>query len=138
VDICHPTRTINPAAKLKDTANTEAPQLSFQRKAVKDFHSRQGDKDDHLSLTTGTDPNAPSSTSAASTWQHKRDISYIADSDSGTEAGSVVQPAPHASPLSPLTFSVFLTLMCSLQPKRSVPWRLHRQREVMLLMRLWI
>ncbi|KAI9507403.1 hypothetical protein F5148DRAFT_1308525 [Russula earlei] len=40
----HPVRTVNPTAKLKDTANTEAPQLSFQHKAVQEFHSQQANK----------------------------------------------------------------------------------------------
>jgi hypothetical protein len=34
-------RPLNLTAKLKDTANASAPELSFQRKAVQDFHSRQ-------------------------------------------------------------------------------------------------
>ncbi|KAF8227745.1 hypothetical protein L208DRAFT_1078154, partial [Tricholoma matsutake] len=46
VDIPRPAQTVNPAVKLKDTANTEAPQLSFQRKAVQDFHSQQANQND--------------------------------------------------------------------------------------------
>jgi hypothetical protein len=40
-DILRPVRPLNLTAKLKDAANTSAPELSFQRKAVQDFHSRQ-------------------------------------------------------------------------------------------------
>ena len=34
-------RPLNLTAKLKDTANASAPELSFQRKAVQDYHLRQ-------------------------------------------------------------------------------------------------
>ena len=62
-DVPRPAQTINPAAKLKDTANTEAPQLSFQRKAVQDFHSRQADKNEPPPALSApvANPPAPSS-----------------------------------------------------------------------------
>jgi len=36
-----PTHALNLTTKLKDSANTSAPELSFQHKAVEDFHSCQ-------------------------------------------------------------------------------------------------
>jgi hypothetical protein len=39
-DVPRPSRALNLTAKLKDAANASAPELSFQRKAVEDFHSR--------------------------------------------------------------------------------------------------
>jgi hypothetical protein len=36
-----PVRVINPTAKLKDTANTSVPELSFQRQAVQEYRARQ-------------------------------------------------------------------------------------------------
>jgi hypothetical protein len=102
-DIPRPARTLNPSAKLKDTANTETPQLSFQRKAVQDFHSRQADKNDPPSSpTVGADTNVPSSASVVPTPQ------TITDSDSDDEGGIVGQPtAPCKSSSCPkLTFSL--------------------------------
>ena len=43
VDICS-TWALNLLAKLKGSANTKTPQLSFQCKAVQDFHSQNDDK----------------------------------------------------------------------------------------------
>ncbi|KAF8808695.1 hypothetical protein BYT27DRAFT_7041185, partial [Phlegmacium glaucopus] len=40
-DVPQPTRSLNLTAKLKDSANTAAPKLSFQRKALQDFHFHQ-------------------------------------------------------------------------------------------------
>ena len=60
VDVPHPARTLNLTAKLKDTANSETPQLSFQHKAAQDFHSRQADKNDPPTSTVGANPNVPS------------------------------------------------------------------------------
>jgi hypothetical protein len=90
-DISRPVRALNLSAKLKDTANTETPQLSFQRKAVQDFHSRQADKSDPLS-TVGGDPNAPSSASTVSTPQNTPNVSFIPDGDSDEDVGIVSQP----------------------------------------------
>jgi hypothetical protein len=36
-----PARNTNPTSKLRDTNNIEKANLSFQRKAVQEFHSRQ-------------------------------------------------------------------------------------------------
>ena len=95
VDVPRPARTVNPTAKLKDTANTEKPQLSFQRKAVQDFHSRQANKNDPLpSSTVGANPQALSADAgtATSTLQNKRSILSIDGSD--TEDGIVDHPVP--------------------------------------------
>ena len=42
-DVPWPAHSVNLAAKLKDMANISEPELSFQRKAVQDFHSHQAD-----------------------------------------------------------------------------------------------
>ena len=106
VDVPRPARTINPAAKLKDTANTEAPQLSFQRKAVQDFHSRQANKNDPppASSTPDANPHAPSSVNMGLASQNKHSNSPINDSD--TEDEIIDQPVPCMSCLGPMiTFS---------------------------------
>ncbi|KAI9448642.1 hypothetical protein F5148DRAFT_1153436 [Russula earlei] len=89
-----PAQTVNPAAKLKDTANTEAPQLSFQRKAVQDFHSRQAKKNDPppVSSTPDANPHVPSSIDAELAPQNKCSNSSI--NDSNTEDEIVDQPLP--------------------------------------------
>jgi hypothetical protein len=58
-DVSRPVRSSNLTAKLKDTANVSAPELSFQCKAVQDFHSRQAqvslspaETDQSLALST--------------------------------------------------------------------------------------
>lgn len=89
VDAPHPVCSSNPMAKLKDTA--EAPQLSFQWKAIQDFHSWQADKNDPPSPLT-VDPDLNVSPSAP---QNKHGISSINDSD--TEDGIVNQSMPHMS-----------------------------------------
>jgi hypothetical protein len=64
--------------KLKDAANTEAPQLSFQRKAVEEFHSRQAqDCRPPASSTPDSHLHAPPSPCTASTPQNKRKIAAI-------------------------------------------------------------
>src|SRR5260370_41698383 len=98
VDIPRLALALTLTAKLKDAANTEAPQLSFQRKAVHDFHSRQANKNDPpvppSSLTGGADTNAPSSASAAPTLQTKSKTSSIADLNDDGDDGTVDQLAP--------------------------------------------
>jgi hypothetical protein len=85
VDVPRPTRTVNPTAKLKDAANTEEPQLSFQRKAVQEFRSRQADLNDAPpSSTLGANPQALSANTGpvVLTLQNKRLILSIDGSDS--------------------------------------------------------
>lgn len=80
MDVPRPARTLNLAAKLKDAANTKSPQLSFQCKAVQDFHSRQAHKNDPPSSSPmGSNPNAPSSASAVPTLQNKCSVSSVVD-----------------------------------------------------------
>ncbi|KAI9459816.1 hypothetical protein F5148DRAFT_1150803 [Russula earlei] len=74
----------------------EMPQLSFQHKAVLDFHSQQADKNDPpTSSTVGGDPNAPSSASAVSTPPNKHNITSVADNNSDGDDGIVDQPAQY-------------------------------------------
>jgi hypothetical protein len=40
-DVPHPANFINPAAKMKDAANSSATELSFQQQAIEEFHTRQ-------------------------------------------------------------------------------------------------
>jgi len=103
-DVPRPVRALNLAAKLKDTANSAAPELSFQRKALQDFHSRQtksaqpSQQHDSLptSSTLNSHPPAPQSVDAASTSQNKRTFS-AATIDSGTEDADS-QSEQHLSP----------------------------------------
>jgi len=111
VDIPRPARTLNLTAKLKDAANTETPQLSFQRKAVQDFHSQQANQNwqnnPPASLTAGANSNAPSSASAVPTLQNKCDASSGTNNKNGEEDGIVDQPATcMSSSYSKLTFSL--------------------------------
>lgn len=84
MEIPRPARALNLSAKLKDTTNTETPQLSFQCKAVQDFHSRQADKNNPPpSSTVHADPNTRSPASTVPIPQ----ILSVADSDSDDEGG---------------------------------------------------
>jgi hypothetical protein len=82
-------RSSNLTAKLKDTANVSAPELSFQCKAVRDFHSHQAqvslpaETDQSLALST-PDAHLHSSPPAdtASTPQSKCNFSFVSDDDS--------------------------------------------------------
>ena len=110
MDVPRPVRAINPASKLTDTANAEAPQLLFQCKAVQDFHSRHADKSAHASASSttasGADSNVPSSASATvPTPQNKRSISSLA------EDGIVNQPVPCMSSPHPSFISDFGTFL---------------------------
>ena len=103
-----PARALNLSAKLKDSANTEAPQLSFQRKAVQDFHSRNDDKNDPVdpppsppSPTVGADTNAPS----ANVVPTPQSTHTVADSDSNDE-GQPTAPCK-SSPCTKLDFSLW-------------------------------
>src|SRR5260221_12528820 len=80
-------RMVNPTAKLTDTANTAPPELSFQRKAVQDFRSRQANTNDQSSSISGADPNACSSVTP-----QKRTLSSLSSfstADSDIDAGVV-------------------------------------------------
>lgn len=98
VDVSRPVRALNLTAKLKDTANASTPELSFQRKAVQDFHSRSAEsaqaaqvpqptENNPDQLSTQTAPDSPScerppaSTDLASQNHGKRSISVITEDD---------------------------------------------------------
>lgn len=92
-------RALNLTAKLKDAANASAPELSFQRKAVQDFHARQGLTGTPLRVGDGDQPAAPAesqeqpqlrSSPVVSTSQNKRNIDSVTDEDS--DAAADVQP----------------------------------------------
>jgi hypothetical protein len=95
VDAPQPVRSLNLTAKLKDTCNTSTPELSFQRKAVQEYHSRQAHvlqpaENDHCALST-PDPRPRSplrlSVGTASTSQNKRAISFVTDTEDDSDAG---------------------------------------------------
>ena len=115
MDVPRPARTVNPTAKLKDSANTEVAQLSFQRKAVQDFHSRQTVKNNSgpASLTV-VNPPAPS-VNVESTPQSKRNFSSINGGD--VEDGIVDQPAPRMSCFH-LTFMFSLKCIFTIAKKK--------------------
>ena len=95
-----PVRPLNLTAKLKDSANTSAPELSFQRKAVQDYRSRQtavpqrSQPTEHSdlppSLPLKTHPPVPRSVDTASTLPTKRTFSSIAVDSDGED-----QPEQH-------------------------------------------
>jgi hypothetical protein len=89
VDVAQPVRSLNLAAKLKDPSNTSAPELSFQCKAVQDFHSRSVQlpppAENHQVPTFSTSP--PPSAGIGPVSQHKRNISSINDDDDEGENG---------------------------------------------------
>ena len=92
---------LNLTAKLKDTANTSAPELSFQRKAVQDFHSCQAhvsqpveDVNLPTSSTLDSHLHAPDSADTASSTplQNKCSFSSITgDSDTEDVDGELAQ-----------------------------------------------
>ena len=93
MDAPRPVRSSNPTVKLKDTA--EALHLSFQRKAVQDFHSRQANKNDPPSpgpSGSTVDPDPIHLNVSSSAPQKKRGISSIDGSDG--EDGIVDQSMP--------------------------------------------
>jgi hypothetical protein len=54
-----PVRSLTLTAKLKDASNVSAPELSFQRKAVQDFHAAR-QVEGQASLTASEDASGPS------------------------------------------------------------------------------
>lgn len=97
-------RPLNLTAKLKDAANTSAPELSFQRKAVQDFHSRQVEffqpaenvdlpqASTSSTLDSHRDLHAPDPADTSSTPQNKRPFSSITgDSDAEDVDGQLAQ-----------------------------------------------
>jgi hypothetical protein len=55
-----PVRSLHLTAKLKDTSNASTPELSFQRKAVQDFHARRGQaSSESLVPSDAEDPPGP-------------------------------------------------------------------------------
>ena len=60
IDAPRPVRHPNLTAKLKDTANTSVPELSFQRKAVQDYHSRPTEDSSSHPTTSNDPPSGPS------------------------------------------------------------------------------
>jgi hypothetical protein len=88
VDVPRPAHQLNLAPKLKDAANTSAPELSFQCKAIQDFHSRQV-QDSHPTgdncLLTSSAPDScqqsSSPASATSAVQGKHGVPSAASDD---------------------------------------------------------
>jgi hypothetical protein len=152
VDIPRPARTLTLTAKLKDAANTETPQLSFQRKAVHDFHSRdsrQANRDDcdpstsngsnpPPSLTVGTeltDPNAPSLAGAVPrpSLQTKSNTSSFANNNNSDDDGIVDQPVPCMS-LTCLRVTSFLShvsVLFTAKKRRATATAQAKRRRVM-------
>jgi len=97
------TRTLNLTTKLKDSANASTPELSFQRKAVEDFHSRQAQQptenhhhDSPALSTPDSRMHSPPSTNTAPIPQNKHNISSITDDDSFNAGDN--QPRRRTSP----------------------------------------
>lgn len=112
-----PARTANPTTKLKDTANPEA-QLSFQRKAVQDFHSRQADQNDApASSTLDANRHAPSSVNVGLAPQNKRSNSSINNND--TEDEMVDQLVPRMFCLCPTITCSSASMFVTAKKKRA-------------------
>lgn len=101
MDVPRPARSLNPAAKLKDAANTEAPQLSFQRKAVQDFYSRHANRIDDPAAASATalDLTVPSPAGVHPTPQNKRDVSLLSEGDGDSGGDHFGLPVPGMSPI---------------------------------------
>jgi hypothetical protein len=102
-DVPWPVHSPNLAVKLKDTANTSAPELSFQHKAVEEFHSHQAQVLQPAEndcpppcalLTPDSQLQLPPLAGKVSTSQNKCSISSITNNDS--DAGDN-QPKPCTS-----------------------------------------
>ena len=104
MDAPRPARIVNPSAKLKDTA--ESAQLSFQRKVVQDFYSRQADNSDKNNYpTSSTLANPPAPANAGLTSQNKRSISTVSDVEDEIDD----QPVPRMSRFCPtIMFSLLI------------------------------
>jgi len=87
-----PAQALNLTAKLKDTANTEAPQLSFQRKAMQYFYARQPDPPPSSIGATNSNPSSANS-DAVLPAQNKDNIPSVIDIDTGEHVESVNQPS---------------------------------------------
>lgn len=93
-----PVRSLTLTAKLKDTANASAPELSFQRKAVEEFHARQAQGEDEAdsrpALTARTSlSRSHTSLSTGSNVSQKRTFQSITDNsdgDDGPELGTLL------------------------------------------------
>src|SRR5260370_12023043 len=100
---------VNPTAKLTDTANTAPPELSFQRKAVQDFRSRQANTNVQSSSISGADPNAcfsatPQKHTLSSLSSFSTADSHIDPRDTNDRHGNHAQISPPMSspcPVSP-------------------------------------
>jgi hypothetical protein len=91
VDGPRPTRPRNLAAKLKDTANTSTPALSFQRKAVQDYHSRPTGVSQPAESTNNPLSTLDYCDDTASTPQAKRTFSSITENDVEDASAQPVQ-----------------------------------------------
>ena len=121
-------RPLNLTAKLKDTANASTPELSFQRKAVQDYHSRQAkvsqpsQHDLPPPLPFDSHPHVPRSNDTASTPQTKRAFSSIT-SDSDAEDQPEQRKFSECASL-----KLTSNFLCRhLQPENGLPWHPHRR-----------
>ncbi|KAI9458015.1 hypothetical protein F5148DRAFT_1287514 [Russula earlei] len=103
VDVPPPVQTVNPTAKLKDTANSEAPQLSFQCKAVQEFHSQQANKNNPPPASSTLDANLHALSLVSLGLSPQNWCSNLSINDSNSEDEIVDQPVPHMSFLPPMS-----------------------------------
>jgi hypothetical protein len=91
-----PVRSLTLTAKLKDTSNTSTPELSFQRKAVQDFHAARQGQASAASLTAseagplsarGSFTGSHISLSTASTPHKKRSAPSVPDGSDEEDRG---------------------------------------------------
>jgi hypothetical protein len=100
-----PSRQVAPTAKLTDTNNTEQPRLTFQRKAVKAFHSRRAQETEATSLANNPSIQsipALSSNNTTPTIPLQTHLSTVTNRDTNSnqhveDEDSDDQPKPHKS-----------------------------------------
>jgi hypothetical protein len=100
VDVARPVRSLNLTAKLKDPANMSAPELSFHRKAVEEFHALPA----QLPPPIEDMPLMPNTLAhTGSTSQKKRNASAITDDD-GDETENRHRRLPSCLPVVSISF----------------------------------
>jgi hypothetical protein len=116
-------------AKLKDTSNASAPELSFQRKAVQDFHARQG-QSSAASLTASAAGRGPALSARSSlagdaislsteSTSRKRSApsSSVANDGDAEDEDSQAERGKSCSLFSKMTFRTLILTSPSLQPQ---------------------
>jgi hypothetical protein len=111
-----PARSTNLTSKLKDTNNVEKANLSFQRKAVQEFHSRQA-AEAQKSHTAKTPPPALSS-SATENGSHSIQTAAV---NAETGSGDDMEDADEQPKRRMLVLKCFLAILSIVIAKKITP-----------------